>query len=191
MRNFVSTIATVLPLAGAAPLDIQNRDSNPGCQAASFGNFEWTVENFDYHASYTFTTPAHQNSWGYVNFNLTNPALEYQAICSATSNQLSDFFYGTMPYTCKVPDGSTTTATFDFSRPSGVLNINQTWTCSDEDPQYPTTINAYGTANLTLACTDETWTNPNWTIGHIYTDREVKCTPVTIPIKPYKMTAVA
>ncbi|OTA98265.1 hypothetical protein M426DRAFT_326125 [Hypoxylon sp. CI-4A] len=191
MRNFFSTIATLLPLAAAAPLDIHTRDSNPGCQAASFGNFSWAVENFDYHASYIFTTPAHQNSWGYVNFNLTNPALEYKAVCSGTSNQLSDFFYGTFTYNCTVPDGSTTETTFDFSRPSGVLNVNQTWTCSDEDPKYPTTIHAYGTANLTLACTDETHLNPNWTIGHIYSDREVECKPVTIPLTPYEMTAVA
>ena len=137
MLNFISTLVTLLPLAIAAPVGLQTRDSNPGCQASSFGNFAWQVENFDYHASYIFTTPAHQNSWGYVNFNLTNPALEYKAVCSATSNQLSDFFYGTMAYNCTVPDGSTTKTTFDFSRPSGVLNVNQTWTCSDEDPQYP------------------------------------------------------
>ncbi|KAI0887614.1 uncharacterized protein GGS22DRAFT_157609 [Annulohypoxylon maeteangense] len=191
MFNFISTLVTLLPLAIAAPVGLSTRDSNPGCQAASFGNFAWQVENFDYHASYIFTTPAHQNSWGYVNFNLTNPALEYKAVCSATSNQLSDFFYGTMAYNCTVPDGSTTKTTFDFSRPSGALNVNQTWTCSDEDPQYPTTIHAYGAANLTLACTDETHINPNWTLGQIYSDREVKCTPVTIPLKPYQMTAVA
>ncbi|KAI1477833.1 hypothetical protein F4774DRAFT_387847 [Daldinia eschscholtzii] len=191
MRSFISTITALLPLVATAPVELNNRDSNPGCQDASFGDFKWTIENFDYHASYIFTTPAHQNSWGYVNFNLTNPALEYQAICSASSNQLSDFFYGTMPYTCTVPEGYTTKTTFDFSRPSGKLNVNQTWTCSDTDPQYPTTINAYGTVNLTLACTDETWINPNWTMGQIYSDRTVKCEPVTLPLKPYQMTAVA
>ncbi|ORY68551.1 uncharacterized protein BCR38DRAFT_335597 [Pseudomassariella vexata] len=167
------------------------RDSNPGCQAASQKDFAWTVEDFDYHASYTFTTPAHQNSWGYVNFNLSNPALTYKASCSASSNQLSDFFYGTMPYTCTVPDGSTAKTTFDFSRPSGKLNVNQTWVCSDLDPKYPATFHGYGAINLTLGCTDTTWQNPNWTMGQIYSDREVKCTPVTLPVKPYEMTAVA
>ncbi|KAL7626117.1 hypothetical protein AAE478_002887 [Parahypoxylon ruwenzoriense] len=191
MRGFISTIATLLPLAVAAPLDLPARDSNPGCQDASFGNFSWTIEDFVYHADYVFTTPAHQNSWGFVDFNLTNPALEYQAVCSARSNQLSDFFYGTMAYSCVVPDGSTTKTTFDFSRPSGVLNVNQTWTCSDTDPTYPTTINAYGTVDLNLSCTDETWINPNWTMGQIYSDRIVRCEPVTLPLKPYKMTAIA
>lgn len=54
-----------------------------------------------------------------------------------------------------------------------------------------TTFKGYGTVNLTLECTDTTWTNPNWTIGQIYTDREVKCAPVSLPVKPYQMTAVA
>ncbi|KAI5867895.1 hypothetical protein GGS23DRAFT_543019 [Durotheca rogersii] len=191
MRGFFSTIATLLPLAAAAPMVAEVRDSNPGCQAASFGNFEWTIEDFVYHSNYIFTTPAHQNSWGYVDFNLTNPALEYPAVCSARSNQLSDFFYGTMPYRCTVPDGSTTETTFDFSRPSGALNVNQTWTCSDTDPKYPTTIHAYGSVNLTLSCTDETWINPNWTMGQIYSSRIVECEPVTLPLKPYLITAVA
>ncbi|KAI0126791.1 hypothetical protein BJ170DRAFT_684372 [Xylariales sp. AK1849] len=191
MHGLISTFATILPLAAAAPFGLNTRDSNAGCQAASQGTFAWTVEDFDYHASYIFTTPAHQNSWGYVNFNLTNPALEYKASCSAASDQLSDFFYGTMPYTCTEPDGSTTESTFDFSRPSGQLNINQTWVCSDQDPEYPATFSGYGQVNLTLACTDTTWQNSNWTMGQIYSDRTVTCDKVTVPVKPYKMTAVA
>ncbi|KAI1085450.1 hypothetical protein F5B20DRAFT_518413 [Whalleya microplaca] len=192
MFGLVSTLTAILPLAMAAPLQLATRDANPGCFDASFGNFSWSVENFDYHASYIFTTPAHQNSWGYVNFNLTNPALEYQAVCSASSNQLSDFFYGTMAYNCTEPDGTSAETKFDFSRPSGVLNVNQTWDCSDKDPQYPVTVWAYGTANLTLDCTDETWTNPNWTTpGTIYSSRTVQCKPVTLPLKPYEMRSVA
>ncbi|KAK6077109.1 hypothetical protein SCUP234_06848 [Seiridium cupressi] len=191
MHGLISTLAAFLPLAAAAPFGLNTRDGNPGCQAASFGNFSWTVEDFDYHASYVFTTPAHQNSWGYVNFNLTNPALTYKSSCSGTSNQLSDFFYGTMPYTCTSPDGTSAKTTFDFSRPSGTLNVNQTWVCSDQDPQWPATINGYGQVNLTLDCTDTTYQNPNWTLGQIYSDREVKCAPVTVPVKPYQMTAVA
>lgn len=44
---------------------------------------------------------------------------------------------------------------------------------------------------MTLDCTDETTTNPDWKVGDIYSDREVKCTPSTIPMKPYQMSAVA
>jgi hypothetical protein len=192
MKGFLTALLPALPLIAAAPSQTVARDDNPGCQARSFNDFQWTVEEFDYHASYIFTTPAHQNSWGYVNFNLTNPALTYEATCSGASNQLSDFFYGTMIYHCTVPDPeSPTGTTFAFSRPSGQLDINQTWVCSDEDPQYPVTINGYGTVNLTLDCTDETWQNPDWKLGQIYSSRTVTCGKQTFPLKPYQMTAVA
>jgi hypothetical protein len=138
MNKLVTVLASILPLALAAPSGLTPRDDNPGCQDKSFNNFEWSVEDFDYHASYIFTTPAHQNSWGYASFNLTNPALTYKATCSASSNQLSDFFYGTVNYECTVPDPeSPTGTTFSFNRPSGQLDLNQTWVCSDQDPQYP------------------------------------------------------
>ncbi|KAI5918422.1 hypothetical protein F4810DRAFT_715515 [Camillea tinctor] len=191
MRSFISTIASILPLAAAAPLLGARDSSTPGCSDASFNGFAWAIEGFDYHASYIFTTPAHQNSWGYVNFNLSNPAVGYTAQCSASSNQLSDFFYGTMVYTCESPEGSTTETTFDFSRPSGLLHVNQSWVCSDADPQYPTTFHAYGGVNLTLECTDDTNTNPDWELGQIYSDREVKCDLVNVPLKPTTINAVA
>jgi hypothetical protein len=54
-----------------------------------------------------------------------------------------------------------------------------------------TTIHGYAQVNLTLSCTDNTYQNPNWTLGQIYSDREVKCAPVTIPVQPYEITAVA
>ncbi|KAI0020872.1 hypothetical protein F4780DRAFT_779096 [Xylariomycetidae sp. FL0641] len=196
MYSLVKTFLATLPLALAAPSGLDPRDSNPGCQAASFGSFAWTVENFVYNASYIFTTPAHQNSWGYVNFDLRNPALAYDVACRASSSQLNDFFYGNVPYTCSSSSAadnssSTTETTFSYSRPSGQLNVNQTWVCSDRDPLYPTTFHAYGTANLSLSCTDETTNNPDWEIGQIYSDRQVDCKPVTLPLKPYEITAVA
>lgn len=195
MFRFATLLAT-LPLALAGPISLGTRDSNPGCSNASFRDFHWTVKDFDYHASYIFTTPAHQNSWGYVNFTLVHSALLYTAQCSAASNQLSDFFYGTVPYNCAFPEDATpspgTGAKFDFSRPSGLLEVNQTWVCSDADPQYPTTFWAYGAVNLTLDCTDTTWTNPNWTTpGTVYSSREVKCNPVTVPITDYRIAAAA
>lgn len=195
MYSLISTLAALLPLAVAAPVSYETTtpayETNPGCQKASFGNFTWTLEDFDFHSSYIFTTPAHQNSWGYVNFNLSNPALTYKTSCSAQSSQLSDFFYGTQEYTCSQPDGTSAVTTFDFSRPGGTLNVNETWVCADQDPQWPVTIHGYGQVNLTLECTDTTYQNPNWTLGQIYSDREVKCSPVTLPLKPYMMTAVA
>ena len=104
-------LVAILPLLGSAAAAVQ-----------------LTVHDFDFHASYIFTTPAHQNSWGYVNFNLTAEGAAYTTACSTTSNQLSDFFYGTVAYACTpepdAPYGAG--ANFRFSRPSNKLDIEYT-----------------------------------------------------------------
>ncbi|KAK3351085.1 hypothetical protein B0H65DRAFT_107804 [Neurospora tetraspora] len=197
--------ALLLPLSQASPIAIRQETTttnpeHPSCATTSFKNFSWALSAFDYHASYIFTTPAHQNSWGYVNFNLSNPAIgsSVTTVCSASSNQLSDFFYGTVQYTCTNTPGGVNSdvgnvgkTTFDFSRPSGELRFNQSWTCRDQDPKYPTTFTGYAAVNLQLDCTDSTWQNQNWTQGQIYSIRDVKCSPVDISVDPKEMTAVA
>ncbi|KAI1735389.1 hypothetical protein F4680DRAFT_453076 [Xylaria scruposa] len=191
MYNFISTLAAILPLASAAPYGLNPRDSTPGCTSISFGDFSWTIEEFTFHASYIFSTPAHQISSGTVAFNLTNPAFPEKVTCTAYSTWLQDFFYGNINYNCAVPEGSGIESSWSFSRPSGELNVNQTWTCTDEDPQYPVTFHAYGTVDLDLDCQETYWQNPNWTIGQIYSDRDISCAPVTLPLKPHDKTAVA
>ena len=49
-------------------------------------------------------------------------------------------------------------------------------------PTCRATFHAGGKVTAQLQCTDETWTNPNWTMGQIYTDRHVDCAPVTLPM---------
>lgn len=141
MYRTISALVAFAAYASSTPLEKATRDS-AGCSETSFGDFKWTVEDFDYHASYIFTTPAHQNSWGYVNFNLSNPAVpDLLASCNAASSQLSDFFYGTMQYNCtfdgQVGEPGPAPAKFTFSRPSGELVVDQKWVCRDQDPQYP------------------------------------------------------
>ena len=137
MKFSVSSVVGLLPLAMALPTD-GGSGKKPQCSEISQSpEFRWTVEQFDFHASYIFSTPAHQNSWGYASFNLTNPALPYQAACSASSNQLNDFFYGNMWYNCSLPAEANGNgpAAFQYSRPSGKLDVNQTWECNDlKDP---------------------------------------------------------
>lgn len=141
MRRFLSTsLLALAPYVLGTPVSLEQRDHATSCSKASTNNFHWTVEQFDFHASYVFTTPAHQNSWGYVNFNLTNPAVPgVQLSCSAQSDQLEDFYYGTQWYECTTNGTSSgpAPATFAFNRPTGELDINQTWTCRDQDPKYP------------------------------------------------------
>ncbi|CAK7199778.1 hypothetical protein SEUCBS139899_002461 [Sporothrix eucalyptigena] len=166
------------------------RDDNPGCTADSFGDFDWTISDFVYNTSIVFSTPAHQIPNGVVQFNLTNPALTYTAVCEAYSTQLSGFFYGNIVYTCTEPSNETTT-TFTFNAGTSELNVNQTWTCSDEDAEYPDTFTYAGAVNLTLDCTADSYQNPNWTLGEIYSSNTTYCSQDDIIITPYLATAVA
>lgn len=156
-----------------------------GCTASSTKVSQWTVNDFDFHASYTFSTPAHQNSWGYVNFTLTNPAVNYTPVCSAASDQLSDFFYGNFIYNCEIPN-TADKATFTFSRPDNNLRINQTWNCADEGSRFT----AQGGVKLNLNCSDTTWQNPDWAPGQIYSQRTVTCGKLTVPAPIEEMSAV-
>lgn len=184
----VSLLSTLL-LAGwalAAPVaQTSTAASTATCSERSASVRDWTVV-FDYHASYVFTTPAHQNSWGYVNFSLGNPALNYTANCTAQSSQLQDFFYGTVNYACTVPPGAGE-ASFSFSRPTGELKVNQTWYCPAEGSRFT----AKGSGTLKLDCEDKTWQNPDWPQEPIYSSRTITCKTVTAAVPITEMSAVA
>lgn len=175
----LSNIFTSLSLAGIALAipAIAPRQEEKSCVDKSTRVKLWQVTQFDYHSSVVFSTPAHQNSWGYVNFTLENPAVEYKPVCSAASNQLSDFFYGTVIYNCQVgDDGEGGEATFTYSRPSGELQINQTWACTEEQALFE----AQGGIDLRLNCRDVEWENPDWQQGEIYYTRNVDCNYVDV-----------
>ncbi|PHH82583.1 hypothetical protein CDD82_5508 [Ophiocordyceps australis] len=182
MRTSILSVVSALSLAFAAPYN------PPTCGQRSSQVSDFTVKDFDFHASYIFTTPAHQNSWGYVNFTLTNSAVDYPVECSAASSQLNDFFYGTQVYQCKVPNKAEAgPATFTFSRPSGDLMINQTWYCPQEGSRYE----AHGGTRLNLTCADKYEQNPDWKPGQIYSTRTVTCDHVTAQARITEISAVA
>ncbi|CAK7214071.1 hypothetical protein SCUCBS95973_002022 [Sporothrix curviconia] len=166
------------------------RDDNPGCTADSFNDFDWSISDIVYNTSIVFSTPAHQVPSGIVQFNLTNPALTYTAVCKAFSSQLSGFFYGDIVYTCTEPSNATST-TFTFNAGTQLLDVNQTWTCSDEDAEYPDTFTYAGAVNLTLDCSATSYQNPNWTLGEIFLQNTTYCTQDDVTITPYLATAVA
>lgn len=150
-------------------------DDKQSCMSKGMKIKNWIIHNFDFHASYIFTTPAHQNSQGFVNFTLENPAVDRRHICSSASSQLTDFYYGTQVYTCDTPvEGDI--ATYTFNRPTGELQVNQTWTCLSEGGY----ITAQGGVTLKLNCSDSTWKNPKWEEGQIYSQRLVNCSFVTV-----------
>lgn len=179
-----TTILNTLFLAGVTLAVPTNtiRQEEESCVDKSTQIKLWKVSQFDFHSSEVFTTPAHQNSWGYVNFTLENPATEYKPVCAASSNQLSDFFYGTVIYKCDVEDdGAGGGATFTYSRPSGLLAINETWACTEEQALFE----AEGGIDLNLNCKESEWTNDDWSQGELYSTRNVDCnyvdaeTPIT------------
>ena len=151
MAKLLTLAFTLLAtFASATPLNARNGgDSHDGPSCPSrpprdgkcwkdILGLQWTVHGFDFHSTYTFTTPAHQNSWGYVNFNLTNNVVPYTAVCSAASSQLTDFFFGTVDYTCTLPSDAPPGASvkFRFSRPSGQLDISESIICNEKQATY-------------------------------------------------------
>ncbi|KFA61680.1 hypothetical protein S40285_03499 [Stachybotrys chlorohalonatus IBT 40285] len=162
----------VAGLTAAAPAPSSSTEET--CNSLSTQIREWTIKDFDYRASYTFSTPSHQIAGGYVNFTLENQAVDYQAICTASSNWLSQFFYGNIVYNCTVPQEADR-ASFTFNWPTGEVRVNQTWNCLDEGSYYI----AEGGVELDLDCEDETWQNPDWQPGQMYSVRTISCQPVT------------
>jgi hypothetical protein len=134
MQNFVMILVAMSPLTVASPYGASPRDTSC-CTSASSGAFSWTIEAFDYHSSETFTTPAHEVASGYVDFKLNNPALPEEVHCAATSSVVTNYFYGDVNYACNAPAGSQTKTSFTFNALNKGLSINQTWTCSDGNPQ--------------------------------------------------------
>ncbi|OAQ62156.1 hypothetical protein VFPPC_07178 [Pochonia chlamydosporia 170] len=181
-------LLTTLLLAGAAlaapsTLDLRAPEK---CTQKSTKTKAWAVKDFDYHASYIFTTPAHQNSWGYVNFTLENPSLKYKAQCSAASNQLDVFFYGNFVYNC-TEDVPGDAATFTFSYPAEELKVNQTWACPGEGSRFW----AQGGAKFNLKCTDKSWQNPDWKMGQTYSTRFINCNHFDAPVPIESIQAIA
>ncbi|EEY22312.1 conserved hypothetical protein [Verticillium alfalfae VaMs.102] len=183
------------PLALASP--ILSRADKQTCFSTTSAVKSWELKSFDFHANYIFSTPSHQNSWGYVSFVLENAILGTKTKCEASSSSLNDFFYGDVDYQCEAPEGDVpkdeprlSQTTFRFDRPGGEVQVAQSWYCFD-DPQFPSTITAKGGESVKLDC-EETYTeNSNWTIGEIYSQRDITCgiVDLTVPVK--EISAVA
>jgi len=152
MHHLLKAIILAAPALAAPSTPVASRDTPApdACSDDTSKNFKgWGLTNFEFHADYIFTTPAHQNSWGYVNFNVTSTAtvaVPFTVACSGQSNQLSDFFFGTQIFTCPVPasagGGHSGEVSFTFNRANGAVALNQTWTCPGSDPKYPYVIHS-------------------------------------------------
>ncbi|KAF2396455.1 hypothetical protein EJ06DRAFT_240766 [Trichodelitschia bisporula] len=140
----------------------------------------FTLSNINYNSSMIYSTPAHLAvSEGYIDFDLENSAVPYTAHCSAYSSRGFGFFFGDQVYQCTVPAGS---ASFTFSQPDGVFNVNETWT--QEHGHRSQDYLGTGSGSITLDCSTVVYTNPNWTIGDIYSTTTETCQPGELTIKP-------
>ncbi|KAK7937571.1 uncharacterized protein PG986_014439 [Apiospora aurea] len=122
----------------AATSPMRSQADRSGREAAALGHFAWEIKHFQYQAMYPLSMPLHQDTRGNVSFHLSNPALAYESQCSASSSQPFGHFHGATPLACsEEPEATTTQTIFEFKSLRGTLNIEQTWVCSDEDPQWP------------------------------------------------------
>ncbi|KAL2265096.1 hypothetical protein VTJ83DRAFT_6196 [Remersonia thermophila] len=167
---------TTLPATPRLPVDGQ-------CWT-DIASLKWTASPFSYRASYIFTTPAHQNSWGYVDFILTNNVVPYAAVCSASSNTLSDFFYGTVDYACALPAEAPSGASvkFRYNRISNQLDIEESLLCTESGKA--ATFRVTGSTTVDLQCTDATTVTEDWKPGLIYSHRAIKCQPIDVTFQP-------
>lgn len=124
MVNFTRAAAALAlaATASAAPASTAVKASE------TTSELTWTVSNFDFHADYIFTTPAHQNSWGYVSFALSSDKTDLVYSCSTSSSRLTDFFYGETEYQCALPQGAPegSKAGFRYNRTDGTLTLSET-----------------------------------------------------------------
>ncbi|KAL0471113.1 hypothetical protein QR685DRAFT_544656 [Neurospora intermedia] len=145
----------------------------------------WDVKDFEFKAEYQFTTPAHQNSYGHVNFSLTSEKTGAVYSCGAQSSQIPNFFYDFNDfYPCSAPkgpvEGTESWASFKYNREDGKVTIRETLYAPENK-----SITATGSTIVKTTCTDEsTGPNPNWTLGggEIYSDRKIVCDKVDFTV---------
>jgi hypothetical protein len=130
MKFLLLTLPLLLPFTTATPIKyspVPPQHHDTCTKDASF-----TLHAISYSSSEIYSTPSHLAVHdATVSFNLTNSAVSYTARCTASSGQLTDYFYGNIVYTCEIPAeaGAGAGATFTFDRPSDVFGVNATWSC--------------------------------------------------------------
>jgi hypothetical protein len=141
-----------------------------------------------------YSTPAHLAvAEGTVTFNLSNSAVSYVTHCAASSSRGFGFFFGDQTFNCDaVPNQPVAdAAVFTFSEPDGTFKVNATWVCDEAAQPKPKgggkketeTMLASGSGAVKLDCLTDSYQNPNWQIGEIYSRTTVTCKPAQLVIK--------
>ncbi|EGO51996.1 hypothetical protein NEUTE1DRAFT_53237 [Neurospora tetrasperma FGSC 2508] len=188
-----------------------------GCTNTSLHGFQWTVSDFHYSSSLTYTTPSHRINGATVRFNLTSNALpELNVYCDAYSSDFSDPFYGQRVYDCTTVVNSTSGASdgseggewggvsagagqiqtqFRYWKSSQSVEVRQTWACDDlEGPGNMAIFSANGTsAAQTPNCTFEEHQTPpaEWKNGDTYYWNVQACTLSEFSFAPSELQVFA
>ncbi|CCC07893.1 unnamed protein product [Sordaria macrospora k-hell] len=161
-------------------------DLPTGCTNTSLHDMHWTVSDFHYSSSLTYTTPSHRVNGATVKFNLTSNALpELNVYCVAYSTDYMDPFYGQRVYDCSTVINSTSggevkegfKTQFRYWKSIQAVEVRQRWECDDlaegpgNMPGNMAVFSANGTsANQTPNCTFEEHQTPpaEWKNGMNY-----------------------
>ncbi|KAK3497431.1 uncharacterized protein B0T23DRAFT_402558 [Neurospora hispaniola] len=185
-----------------------------GCTNTSLHGFQWTVSDFHYSSSLTYTTPSHRINGATVRFNLTSNALpKLNVYCDAYSSDFSDSFYGQRVYDCTTVVNSTLGASvgekeggvlaeggrsqtqFRYWKSSQSVEVRQTWECDDlEGPGNMAIFSANGTsAAQTPNCTFEEHQTPpsEWKNGDTYYWNVQACTLSEFSFAPSELQVFA
>ncbi|KAK4184710.1 hypothetical protein QBC35DRAFT_41676 [Podospora australis] len=209
LTTILTTILTLPLLTTASPLFRNLSRQGQTCTQNSFHGLKWTVSNFLFTSSLTFASEKESDvtqGLASVSFNLTNSAIPSQLVnCYATSDKLTDFFYGDQLFQCQPPPEIEPTtnqlaeqsASFKFDRKTGTISLELDWSCHDgADARWPTTtFSAGGSTTVSLgSCTKLDQKNPNWssaTKDQAYKTQHVDCAPLTFEVNPDEIESVA
>ncbi|KAF4981268.1 hypothetical protein FZEAL_2894 [Fusarium zealandicum] len=162
----LATSAMALPL-----VTLSSRTDSESCIAKGSEVTEWTIHDFDFHASFTKDSSKKQKAAGSVSFTLENPALSYKAKCHAKSDHADNFFYGNTDYDCDVPVKGEA-ASFTYHRKSGKLAITQSWSCRKEGGRFE----AKGETKVKLDCNKSSWKHSDYkTDEKVTSQRKLTC----------------
>jgi hypothetical protein len=131
--HLLSLLLPLLSLASALPEALAPAAA-PSCDAISKSRLAIAFTNFQYGASWVFSTPAHlATAQAAVSFTVRNNLIPVPIACSARSSQVYAFFTGAPSYACDVSQvpaavGAKVGFTFDTAG-NGTVGLTASWNC--------------------------------------------------------------
>ncbi|KAH7110298.1 hypothetical protein B0J11DRAFT_410246, partial [Dendryphion nanum] len=133
---------------------------------------KWTLEPINLSSYYTYVSPSAAGpKLGSISFAFKNDQVDYISECKGSSVNPRGQFYGSASFDCVTPGGEAWKKTsFNFDQSSGEIKIVSRWTCGG-DVVYQTN----ATGEVQFNCNTETWTNPDWKSGELFSNTTTTC----------------